>query len=40
VPYHEVFYTYRDAAHQALERSYIPEGLKDYVREYFSQLEP
>jgi len=40
VPYHEVYYDYLDAAHQAMERSYIPPGLKDYVREYFSQLEP
>jgi hypothetical protein len=40
VPYHEVYYDYLDAAHQTMERSYIPSGLKDYVREYFSQLEP
>lgn len=40
VPYHEVYYTYLDAANQTMERSYIPSGLKDYVREYFSQLEP
>jgi hypothetical protein len=40
VPYHEVYYDYLDAVHQAMERSYIPSGLKDYVREYFSQLEP
>jgi hypothetical protein len=40
VPYHEVFYTYMDAANQAIEQSYIPNSLKDFVREYFSQLEP
>ncbi|UCC64463.1 MAG: hypothetical protein JSV36_05230 [Anaerolineae bacterium] len=40
VPYHEVYYVYLDAANQAMERSYIPAGLRDYVREYFSQLEP
>jgi hypothetical protein len=40
VPYHEVYYDYLDAANQTLERSYIPSGLKDYVRQYFSQLEP
>ena len=40
VPYHEVYYDYLDAANQAMERSYIPKGLRDYVREYFSQLEP
>lgn len=40
VPYHEVFYSYMDAASQAIEQSYIPTSLKDFVREYFSQLEP
>ena len=40
VPYHEVYYNYLDSANQAIEQSYIPTGLKDYVREYFSQLEP
>lgn len=40
VPYHEVFSTYLDAANQAIEQSYIPASLKDFVKEYFSQLEP
>jgi hypothetical protein len=40
VPYHEVYYDYLDAANQAMEQTYIPSGLKDYVREYFSRLEP
>jgi hypothetical protein len=40
VPYREVYGTYVDSAHQALEREAIPAGLKDYVRDYFSQLEP
>jgi hypothetical protein len=40
VPYHQVYQDYLDTANQAMERSYIPPGLKDYVREYFSQLEP
>jgi hypothetical protein len=40
VPYHEVYYEYLDAANQTIERSYIPSGLEDYVREYFSRLEP
>jgi hypothetical protein len=40
VPYHEVYYDYLDAANQAMERNYIPPGLEDFVREYFSQLEP
>jgi hypothetical protein len=40
VPYHQVYYDYLDAANQTMEQSYIPPGLKDYVRAYFSQLEP
>jgi hypothetical protein len=40
VPYSEVFGTYRDAADQALEQSYIPPSLKDYIKNYFTQLEP
>jgi hypothetical protein len=40
VPYQEVFYNYLDTANQAIENSYIPNGLKDYVRDYFSELEP
>ncbi len=40
MPYHEVYYSYLDAANQTMERSHIPSGLQDYVREYFSQLEP
>ena len=40
VPYYEVYYEYLDAANQTIERSYIPPGLQNYVRDYFSQLEP
>jgi hypothetical protein len=40
VPYSQVYQEYADAANQTMERSYIPPGLKDYVREYFSRLEP
>jgi hypothetical protein len=40
MPYYEVYYTYVDAANQFIEQSYIPSGLKDYVREYFLSLEP
>jgi hypothetical protein len=40
VPYHEVYYDYLDAANQAMEHSYVPPALQDYVRDYFSQLEP
>ncbi len=40
VPYSEVYASYSTAAAQAMEREYIPAGLKDYVREYFTRLEP
>jgi hypothetical protein len=40
VPYEAAYYTYLEAANQAVEQSYIPSGLKDYIRQYFSQLEP
>jgi hypothetical protein len=32
IPYDEVYYNYLDAAHQTMERSYIPLGLKDDLR--------
>jgi len=40
VPYYEVYYEYLNAANQAMERTYVPSGLQEYVREYFSRLEP
>ena len=40
VPYHQVYYTYLNTANQAMERSLIPPALKDFVRQYFSQLQP
>lgn len=40
VPYVQVLQRYAEIAGQAMERSYIPAGLKDYVKEYFSGLEP
>jgi hypothetical protein len=40
VPYYEVYYEYLDAANQAMERTYVPPGLQEYVRAYFSHLEP
>ncbi|MEZ4640076.1 MAG: hypothetical protein R2856_34820 [Caldilineaceae bacterium] len=40
VPYQDVYGTYIDAANQALEREAIPAGMEEYVRGYFSQLEP
>lgn len=40
VPYDQVYGDYSQAAAEALEGSYIPLGIKEYVREYFSALEP
>jgi septal ring factor EnvC (AmiA/AmiB activator) len=40
VPYQQVFYDYLSAANQALGQSYIPAGMSDYIRQYFSQLNP
>jgi len=40
VPYREVYAGYAAQAGTALEGSYIPLGLKQYVRDYFSSLEP
>lgn len=40
VPYNQVFGDYRNAAYEALSDDYIPLGMKGYVRDYFSSLEP
>jgi len=40
VPYNQFYYSYLNAANQAMQQSYIPAGLQAYVRQYFSQLEP
>jgi hypothetical protein len=40
VPYREVYAEYATQAVVALEGSYIPLGMKQYVRDYFSSLEP
>jgi hypothetical protein len=40
VPYDQVFGDYRQAAFQALDETTIPLGLKGYIRDYFSSLEP
>jgi hypothetical protein len=40
VPYSQVFFTYLNAANQTMQQSYIPTDLLEYVRLYFSQLEP
>ncbi len=40
VPYEQVLPQYRRAAGEAVDQSAIPSHLKDYVRDYFSRLEP
>ncbi|MEO8610179.1 MAG: hypothetical protein ABI690_19955 [Chloroflexota bacterium] len=40
VPYDQVFSDYSNAANRALQSDYIPLGLRDVVRDYFSSLEP
>ena len=40
IPYDQVFGDYRDAAYEALADDYIPLGLKGFIRDYFSSLEP
>lgn len=40
VPYNEVYGQYADAAGEALDDTYIPLGMKEYVRNYFGALEP
>jgi len=40
VPYRDVYADYAGQAHAALESSYIPLGMRQYVRDYFSSLEP
>jgi hypothetical protein len=40
VPYQTVYQSYLNTAGQALDQAAIPAELKDFVRNYFSQLEP
>ena len=40
VRYDTVFSDYQNAANRALESDYVPLGLRDVVREYFTSLEP
>jgi len=40
VPYNQIYGQYADAAGQALDDSYIPLGMKGYIRQYFGALEP
>ncbi|MFZ4814650.1 MAG: hypothetical protein ACOYL5_08950, partial [Phototrophicaceae bacterium] len=40
IPYNQVYSDYNDAARQALESDYIPLGVRDVVRDYFTSIEP
>jgi len=40
VPYNEVFNSYSRQASTALETGYIPLGLRDVIRQYFTSLAP
>jgi len=39
-PYTQVFADFFDFAQTSLDRNYIPLSVKDYVRDYFSSLDP
>ena len=40
VPYQQVFADFYDYALTTLDRGYVPLSVKDYVRDYFSSLDP
>ena len=40
VPYVDVYGEYRDAAYESLSDEYIPLGMKDVVRDYFTTIDP
>ncbi len=40
VPYEEVYAEYANTAYETLAEDYIPIGMKGYIRDYFSSLEP
>ena len=40
VSYDTVFSDYQNAANRALESDYVPLGLRDVVRDYFTSLQP
>ncbi len=40
VPYQNVYGDYSKAADEALKSDEVPAGLRDYVRDYFSSLDP
>jgi hypothetical protein len=40
VPYASVYNLFNNFAQSALDRQQVPITLKDFVRDYFSRLEP
>lgn len=40
VPYQQVYREYAHAADEAMQRGAVPPALRDYVRDYFSSLDP
>ncbi len=40
VPYEQVYADYARAADEALQRGRVPPDMRDYVRDYFSSLDP
>ena len=40
MPYNQVYSDYEGAVNEALESGYVPLGLRDVIRQYFSRLEP
>ena len=39
-PYQQVFADFYQYALTSLDRNYVPLSVKDYVRDYFSSLDP
>ncbi|MBA2373771.1 MAG: hypothetical protein H0V74_06160 [Chloroflexi bacterium] len=39
-PYQQVYQDFYQYAQTSLDRGYIPLSVKDYVRDYFSSLDP
>ena len=39
-PYQQVFADFYDYALTTLDRNYVPLSVKDFVRDYFSSLDP
>ena len=39
-PYQQVYNEFNQYAQTSLDRGYVPLSVKDYVRDYFSSLDP